>query len=114
MAHEAKRNNVYSEFSLHEVEDTSAITHTHGRTVSLPVVRTKASKSSTDPKLEDVKWAGKVLNLGKLANTMDRASKDCIREGKKNIFPVFSEVPEDRTGKPIYRGQTLHRTDVDD
>ena len=57
-----------------------------------------------------------MLNLGKLAYTMDRLSKDCIRERKKNNCPVFSEVPdpEERTRKPIYRGQTLHQTDVYD
>ena len=38
--------------------------------------------------------AGKMLNLGRLAKNMDRASKDCIREGKKNNSPVISEVPD--------------------
>ena len=54
---------------------------------------------STDPESDDVKLISKMLNLGKLANTMDRSSTDCIREGKNNNFPVFSEVPdpEERT-----------------
>ena len=57
-----------------------------------------------------------MLNLGKFAKTMDRSSNNCIREGKKNNFPVFSEVydPKERTDKPIYRGQILHRADLDD
>ena len=75
------------------------------RTVLIRVVHTKMSTSSTDPK-----WTGKILNLDKLAKTMDRSPKDCIWERKKNNFPVFSEVldPEVRTGKPIYRGLAEH------
>ena len=70
--------------------DTFTIAHTRDRTGLLPVVHSKASTSSTDPKLENVKWTGKMLNLSKLDKTMDRSSEDCIREGKKNNFPVFS------------------------
>ena len=36
---------------------------------------------------------GKMLNLGKLANTMDRALKGCTWEGTKKKFPVFSDFP---------------------
>ena len=59
-----------------------------------------------------------MLNLGKLAKTMDISSKDCLREGKKKIslfFPKFLILKRELTsGKPIYHGQTLHQSDVDD
>ena len=113
MAHGMERKNVYSALSLHE--DTSAIAHARGSTVLHPTVHLKKVKS-TGQKAERVKWTGGMISLGKLAKTLDRASRDCIREGKRNNFPVFAAVadPEEQSGKPIVHGQVLSWEAVDD
>ena len=104
---------MYSALSLHE--DTSAIAHARGSTVLHPTVHLKKVKS-TGQKAERVKWTGGMISLGKLAKMLDRASRDCIREGKRNNFPVFAAVadPEEQSGKPIVHGQVLSWEAVDD
>ena len=94
---------------------TSAIAHARGSTVLLPTVHLKTVKC-TGQKAERVKWTGGMISLDKLAKTLNRASRDCIQEGKRNNFSVFAAVAhlEEQSGKPIVHGQVLSWEAVDD
>ena len=48
-------------------------------------------------------WRGSDLELSKMIQTMNAATRDCIKEGKKREFGVFlkEEDPESRRGKKI-------------
>ena len=51
-----------------------------------------------------------------LAKCMDQASRDCIQEGKRHKFPVFTQEqePEERTGRRIRRDSFEEDSDSED
>ena len=107
MAHKTERKNVYSALSLQE--DTSAIAHTRGRTVLFPVVRAKASTSSTDTSIDPSYFpAQKIIFGSELSETnkepifrLNQQKKTKNRENnRKNIFG--SDLYE-ANNKPSFR-----------
>ena len=101
LAYGLEKRNVTSGLSLSD--DLSSVAHTRGRTVMRPAVpilkKSKPDKQSRSPTVKV--WKGKDIELGKLQEALQAASKDCIAEGKRHKLPVFLKEyrPEDRFGR---------------
>ena len=72
---------------LYLYDENTAASHTRGRTVFRPVVHLKPQPSTYQDHNEDkIIWTGKLIEISQISKAMNQASKDCINEGKKNIF----------------------------
>ena len=120
MAFGIEKKNVRSELSL--PEDTSVVAHTRGRTLMRPVVPCPMATSSSTPAVEvnaveeATVWTAKMMNIGQLMTTMNKASEDCIKEGKQHKLPVFLQEldPQERTGRRVQNGINNEEDDSDD
>ena len=107
MAQGIERRNVRTELSL--PLDSSVIAHTRGRTVLRSTVKIVRPSTISDKVTSSLTrsgtrtWRGSDLDLSKMIQTMNAATRDCIKEGKKRKFGVFlkEEDPERRRGKKI-------------
>ena len=57
-----------------------------------------------------------MVNLGQLITTTNKASEDCIKEGKQHKLPVFLQEldPQERTGRRVQSGINNEEDDSDD
>ena len=97
-----ERRNVRSGLSL--TEDNTAIAHTRSRTVLHPAVPLEFNRVKVEVVQKDEGvWTGSRLSIADLEKALNKATRDCIAEGKRYQFPVFMKVqnPDDRTGTLI-------------
>ena len=106
IAYGAERRNVWSELSLSN--DSSVIAHTRGRTVLRPELEI-TNADDPEPHHDNSQariWRGSDIDKGSMLKAMNRATKDCILEGKRLNLGVFldEEDPTVRAGRKIHTG----------
>ena len=105
IAYGIERRNVWSEPSI--TNDNSVIAHTRGRSVLRPELKITGENEVDELRIPPPgAWKGSDLKLETLVQTMNKATRECIREGKERNLGVFvvEEDPDIRTGKKIALG----------
>ena len=64
---------------------------------------TTKKKPAAAPCEEHPTWFGRDIDVGKLVKTMEKATEDCIAEGRKHNLPVFVKAQNkaERSGVPV-------------
>ena len=96
-----EKRNVRSGFTLPEVEPP--IAHTRGRSVLRDEVPLPSAPTKEKPVAENRIWFGRDIDVAKLEKTIEKATEDCIAEGRKHRLPVFVDAQNkaERSGIPI-------------
>ena len=105
IAYGIERRNVWSELSI--TNDNSVIANTRGRSVLRPELKITGENEIDELGIPPPgAWKGSDIKLETLVQTMNKATRECIREGKERHLGVFvvEEDPDIRTGKKIALG----------
>ena len=105
IAYGIERRNVWSELSI--TNFNSVIAHTRGRSVLRPELKITGENEVDELRITPPgAWKGSDIKLETLVQTMNKATTECIREGKERNLGVFvvKEDPDIRTGKKIALG----------